>query len=301
MIKPFMVQKHALMGMVVVVFISLIAMLPSADVEKLFYKKTSSQKISLNQTVLSPVTVQSKAPVLKASEFPEGYHPLPASATHTAYMGTVDHPTIDGGMINVTDGIPITQDNPELTDKKEEPIKKEMPNEKALPEIVTTNAKDDWATSARVKRLLVSAAEEGKLDYVLKKSEAMGLPASVAVVPMVESNYQNTAVSGKGAAGAWQLMPSVAKDYGISNEERQQFTKSTDTALQLLTNLHQQFGNWEYAFAAYNAGATRVQNAILKNPQATSVEQLALPLETKQYVKRIMGLNKTMMTLPEVH
>jgi len=56
--------------------------------------------------------------------------------------------------------------------------------------------------------------------------------------------------------------------------------------------LHQQFGSWALAFAAYNAGSKRVELALRKNPKARSIKDLDLPKETKQYVSRIMSINK---------
>lgn len=292
MFKVLMMQKPSWTAMGA---IALIAVALPASTWKPVWSPSILPEVVAKVPVV--VAVQPKVATVQANEIPKGLHPLTVSATHTAFIGTPDHPTIDGGMINTTDGLPITQDNPEAVAVSTPEIKPQVVTHDSVTLTQTTG--DDWATSERVKHLLATAAKEGKLDYVLKKSESMGLPASVAVVPMVESNYQTNAVSPKGAAGAWQLMPSVAKDYGISNQDRTQFTASTDTALQLLDSLHQKFGNWEYAFAAYNAGAARVQAALAKNPNATHVDELDLPQETKQYVKRLMGLNKTMMALPE--
>jgi membrane-bound lytic murein transglycosylase D len=148
-----------------------------------------------------------------------------------------------------------------------------------------------YTTNEKVKRILINAAESGKLDYVLKKADQMGLPASTAIIPMVESQYQTDAVSPKGAAGAWQLMPSVAKDYGISNQDRFQFTASTDAALKLINSLHNQFNNWDLSFAAYNAGSKRIMDALHKNPSAQNVNDLDVPKETKEYVSRIKNIN----------
>jgi hypothetical protein len=151
---------------------------------------------------------------------------------------------------------------------------------------------DNWAKINTVSKLHQAGDKDGKLDYVLKISERMHLPPSVAVVPIVESNYRIHLVSNKGAAGAWQLMPQTARDYGIKVEERFQLAASTNAALHLLKDLHDQFGNWELAYAAYNAGGNRVLHAIKKNPKALTIEELDLPRETKQYVSRLKKLNQ---------
>jgi hypothetical protein len=236
---------------------------------------------------------------------PAGYHLLNNNREPTTYVGTADNPTIDGGVINNAGSL-VSHDEPFINnvlpvDKSKTlilpqnlQIKFQDPQ---LPVPSFGNAQkekfsDNWATSNDVKRLLLEAAQAGKLNYVLQKSQELHLPASVAVVPMVESRYQTEAVSNKGAAGAWQLMPSLAKDYGISNADRFQFVTATDTALQYLKNLHQQFGNWELAFAAYNAGAARVENALIKNPEANSINDLDLPIETKNYVFRMKAITQ---------
>jgi hypothetical protein len=235
---------------------------------------------------------------------------------HTNFIGTSDQPTMDGGIINAADGLEVNilhadyafrnrmQNSHVESSLKNSSNKKDLKyaSQNSMIEKVekaenSQPFKDSWATSNKVKTLLKEAAKDGKLDFVLKQSDQKGLPASVATVPMIESRYQENVTSPKGAAGAWQLMPTTAKDYGVNWEDRYKFQPSTEAALNLLTDLHKQFGNWELTFAAYNAGAWRVQTALQKNPQAKSVQELDLPGETKDYVSRIMALNKTMESL----
>jgi membrane-bound lytic murein transglycosylase D len=226
---------------------------------------------------------------LSAKPLPK-MQPIKGLMQHTAAIGTIANPTMDGGIINSADGLPVSQPPVISPPPAPKPAILQVPATTGQ-----TSFKDDWATSNKVQRLLSQAAQGGKLADVLKKSAAMGLPASVAVVPMVESRYQTQAVSPKGAAGAWQLMPSVAKDYGLPSADRFQFAPSTTTALQYLQQLHQQFGNWTLAYAAYNAGSGRVLAALRKNPQAASVNDLDLPTETKEYVAHIRTINQTLM------
>ena len=218
---------------------------------------------------------------------PIGYQLIPSSFQNTGTIGTTEHPTINGGMMNAIDHAPINQSVPVEVQPASHALQNIAPNE-------NTPFQDNWATNTKVKQVLLNAASQGKLEYVLKKSEQMGLPSSVAIVPMVESQYQTQVISPKGAAGAWQLMPAVAKDYGISNQDRFQFPESTDTALQLLNNLHHQFNNWDLAFAAYNAGSKRITDALQKNPSAKNVNDLDIPQETKEYVRRIKNINDTL-------
>lgn len=242
---------------------------------------------------------------------PDTMEPIPGVLVNTSAAGTVDHPTINGGVITAAYHLSAKDEQRFLPKQSKQFVLK---RKAALQPLYDESSQgnnfyqssqkqeqkpfaDDWANSKKVKQLLMMAASQGKLNYVLKKTEQMKLPASVAIVPMVESNYQINALSPQGAAGAWQLMPSVAQDYGIKAQERFQFTTSTDTALKLLNHLHRQFGNWELAFAAYNAGSQRVMTALQKNPTAKTIDALDLPEETKTYVKRIRGLNKTLIEL----
>lgn len=114
---------------------------------------------------------------------------------------------------------------------------------------------------------------------------------------MVESNYRTQAISTKGAAGAWQLMPLVAHEYGLSHQDRFTFNVSTDVALQLLCDLYHRFHNWELAFAAYHAGSGRVARALHNHPQAIRLADLHLPEETVHYVRRLHRLNHALQQM----
>ncbi len=159
---------------------------------------------------------------------PAGMEKPESLLQRTTFIGTEDHPTIDGGVINAADGIPVSHD--EL--KEAEPKPKPKATIKATHPAKTVHAapvsvfQDGWATSNKVKALLEQAAKGGKLDYVLKKTDEIGLPATLATIPMIESNYQEQALSLKGAAGIWQLMPSLAKDYGLNSQDRYLFCRS---------------------------------------------------------------------------
>lgn len=236
-------------------------------------------------------------PMDQAIVIPKNYTDITPSLQHTIFIGTTDNPTINGGIVNAADGMPINRNVPEPKVTLPAEAVKNVPKQEVVEANTTKKFQDDWATSHRVKALLKEAARDGKLEYVLQRVEEMGLPASVATVPMIESAYRQKAVSSKGAAGVWQLMPSVAKDYGIANHQREHLASSTEAALSLLNTLHKKFGSWELAFAAYHAGAHRVQKALRKNPTATSVQQLELPKETKIYVQRMMQLNLSLAKL----
>lgn len=257
-----------------------------------------ASQTKIYQSADSKIAFQDAGAALTKQHLNPTFKPVEGILKHTVAIGTPDNPTIDGGFINSADGFPVIIPepikDPHNSSQENDGEKRGVQND---PTKIGSVFHDEWATSERVKEFLKSAAKDGKLAYVLDKTEKKGLPASIAIVPMVESNYQPNVTSNKGAGGVWQLMPQTAKDYGLKNEDRYRFEPATDVALNLLQDLHKQFGSWELAYAAYNAGADRVNNALHKNPQAASVQELDLPKETKDYVMHIIKLNKTMETL----
>ncbi|MBA2654726.1 MAG: lytic transglycosylase domain-containing protein [Gammaproteobacteria bacterium] len=138
----------------------------------------------------------------------------------------------------------------------------------------------------QLQQALATSQQKSQFTFISNKLNELSLPKELALIPVIESHYNTKAVSPKGAGGLWQLMPATARENGISSGDRFQVGPSTSAALNYFKQLHKQFGNWEFAVAAYNAGGGRVQKALNKNPSATCVQQLNLPQETKQYVKK---------------
>ncbi len=82
-----------------------------------------------------------------------------------------------------------------------------------------------------------------------------GVPEDLLrAVAGAESSFQPGAVSGAGAEGLMQLMPSVASSLGVNPFNPDQ---SISGAARLLSSYHNQFGSWPLALAAYNAGPGR--------------------------------------------
>jgi hypothetical protein len=141
----------------------------------------------------------------------------------------------------------------------------------------------------RARPYLVGIVEE------LNKKQ---LPLELALLPIVESAYQPTAQSPKGAAGLWQFMPATGNDYGLKqneeNDERLDIQASTRAAIHFLTDLKTHYkGDWLLALAAYNCGQGAVDNAISKNVASklkTDYWSLNLPKETQDYVPRLLAL-----------
>jgi soluble lytic murein transglycosylase-like protein len=123
------------------------------------------------------------------------------------------------------------------------------------------------------------------------------LPQELAYLPLIESAYRPTARSKVGATGLWQFMRRTASSYDLEVsawvDERRDPVRSTFAAVRHLSDLHDTFGAWHLAAAAYNAGSTRVQRALGRR-QAPSDEAFwasrhRLPAETRAYVPMFLA------------
>lgn len=121
-----------------------------------------------------------------------------------------------------------------------------------------------------------------------------GVPAEFSAVVLVESGGLPKALSPKGARGVWQFMPDTARRYGLlvsgATDERLDIIKSTRAAARYLHDLHGQFGDWQLALAAYNAGEQAVDRALARVTGARSFPTIAtlLPKETRTYVPAVL-------------
>ena len=149
---------------------------------------------------------------------------------------------------------------------------------------------------------------EPYLFYILSRVEARGLPAELALLPVIESAFDPFARSPAGAAGIWQFMPATAKQAGLRQDwwvdGRRDIVAATEAALDYLSELQQRFdGDWLLALSAYNAGSARVNKAIrLNQSQGKPVDfwHLPLPKETRSYVPKLIAL-RAIIANPEAH
>lgn len=136
------------------------------------------------------------------------------------------------------------------------------------------------------------------LFYIYQQTQKYHMPAEIALLPIIESDYKPVARSRAGAVGLWQLMPHTASLYGIKTnwwyEGRCDTITSTRAAIRYLSYLYEEFNhNWLLAIAAYDAGSGAVKNAIRYNRERgrpTDFWSLRLPRETQIYVPRLLAL-----------
>ena len=149
---------------------------------------------------------------------------------------------------------------------------------------------------------------EPYLFYILSRIEARGLPAELALLPVIESAFDPFVRSPAGAAGIWQFMPATAKQAGLRRDwwvdGRQDIVAATEAALDYLSELQQRFdGDWLLALSAYNAGSARVHKAMrLNRSQGKPVDfwHLPLPEETRSYVPKLIAL-RAIIANPEAY
>jgi len=150
-----------------------------------------------------------------------------------------------------------------------------------------------------VKQVSTEPWPEGAKKYVPELKPvfaAQKVPPELVWLAEVESSFDRRAESPAGAAGLFQLMPDTAKRFGLSlwpHDQRFQAEPSATASAQYLKQLHDRFGDWRLALAAYNAGEGRVQK-LLDRYQTKSYDDIAahLPAETQMYVPRIEAVIK---------
>lgn len=135
------------------------------------------------------------------------------------------------------------------------------------------------------------------LYHIVEAVEARGLPAEIALLPLVESAYNPRAASPAKASGIWQFMPATGRIYGLKQngwyDGRQDVVSATTAALDHLKKLHYLYGDWHLALAAYNCGDGCVNRAIARNVARglpTDYLSLELPGETRNYVPRLLAV-----------
>jgi len=143
------------------------------------------------------------------------------------------------------------------------------------------------------------------LYHIVGEIERRGLPTELALLPMVESAFNPMAYSRAHASGLWQFIPRTGKRFELDQtwwyDERRDIVDSTSAALDYLTKLHDMYGDWQLALAAYNWGENGVARAIARNRKAkkpTDYPHLRMPRETRSYVPKLQAL-KNIIRDPE--
>lgn len=144
-----------------------------------------------------------------------------------------------------------------------------------------------------------------RYDAMLRrKFRESGLPEDMTYLALIESSYLANAYSRAAAVGMWQFMAPTARGIGMRVDwwvdERRDPMRATDGAIDFLTDLHDAYGSWYLAAAAYNGGPGRVSRGLKRFSEAMDgsegedrffalAEQRYLPSETKAYVPKLIA------------
>ena len=134
-------------------------------------------------------------------------------------------------------------------------------------------------------------------EYIYEYGDLYGIPYDLlAAVIKTESDFNPEAVSGAGAVGLMQLLPSTAETIAESLKVEYNADMLTDPKTNIaygcyyLSYLYRNLGyNWATACAAYNAGIGRVKSWLKNEEYSDDGKTLKnIPFdETNRYIKEI--------------
>ena len=126
------------------------------------------------------------------------------------------------------------------------------------------------------------------------------MPLEIKYLTIVESALNPRSVSRAGARGLWQFMYTTGKMYDLKVnsyiDQRYDPYLATEAACRYLNDLHDMFGDWNLALAAYNSGPGNVSKAIRRSAGKRNYWNLRpyLPLETRGYIPAFIAVNYVM-------
>ena len=164
---------------------------------------------------------------------------------------------------------------------------------------------DSWVqrfTKGNMKSTLaIWLDRKTKYDAMISEKLAeRNMPQDLVFLAMIESGFNPKAKSPAAAGGLWQFISETGRRYGLKVngrvDERNQPDKATDAALSYLSDLHDRFGSWYLAAAAYNTGENRVgriMREVTGSERGTDADYYAiasrLPKETRDYVPKMIA------------
>jgi membrane-bound lytic murein transglycosylase D len=159
------------------------------------------------------------------------------------------------------------------------------------------------------KFFIDSYIRSGKFrPFIVASLKEAGLPEELSWLPLIESGFKVRALSRARALGLWQFIASTGYKFGLKRDhwidERMDPEKATLAAINYLKELHQIFGDWTTALAAYNCG----EGLVLRRIRDQKVNYLdnfwdlykRLPSETAFYVPKFLAVLH-IINNPEAH
>lgn len=133
-------------------------------------------------------------------------------------------------------------------------------------------------------------------------SESYSVPRElIYAVIKTESSYESDAVSKKGAVGLMQIKPDTfvwlcEKNEDENNDPDLLYNPQVNIkyGTYYLDMLYSEFGSWETALAAYNAGPSNVRKWLKDSKYSSDGTLTNIPFaETRQYVEKVIKARDT--------
>ncbi|WP_455381049.1 LysM peptidoglycan-binding domain-containing protein [Salinispira pacifica] len=147
-------------------------------------------------------------------------------------------------------------------------------------------------------RWIEAALQRGRpyREFIRSRLREAHLPPELYYLAMIESTYVVHAVSRSGAVGMWQFMRnSIGDSMAVTEfvDERRDFWRSTEAAVDKLAYNHAVLGDWLLAIAAYNGGLGYISRLV----QRTGIHDFwqlerggYLTPETAAYVPKFLAV-----------
>ncbi|MCQ1059436.1 LysM peptidoglycan-binding domain-containing protein [Photobacterium sp. ZSDE20] len=213
-------------------------------------------------------------------------------AAQVAPTTTTKTPTPEPQVV-IPKKVPTPQEQQDVWQRISMQLKTDIPNDQRVIHY------RDWYLRHPSHLNTVAQRAEPFLYMITEEIEKRDLPLELALLPVVESSFDQFAYSHGRAAGLWQITAPTGRSFGLEQnwwyDGRRDVVESTRAALDLLEYLNRKFdGNWLHALAAYNTGEGRVFRAIRNNKAAgkpTDFWSLDLPRETSDYVPKLLAVS----------
>lgn len=224
-----------------------------------------------------------------------------ASAAASAASAAADAASSPEGPVAAAPVDPLRPEEPVDLDSKAATIDlwERLRRGFAMPELDTQLVRtgEQWYSSRPDYVARMTERGSRYLFHIVEEVQRRGMPTELALLPFIESAFNPQAISSAKASGMWQFMPATGKNFdlrqNIFRDDRRNVLASTRAALDYLQKLHDMFGDWHLALAAYNWGEGNVQRAIARNRRSgkpTGYLDLRMPNETAYYVPKLQAV-----------
>ncbi len=141
------------------------------------------------------------------------------------------------------------------------------------------------------------------LHFILQELNKRRMPTELALLPMVESAYNNDLKSNTGAVGLWQFKANEGSQLGLRQtrtyDARLDVYASTRAALNQLQSLNHRFnGDWALTLASYKEGVKKVQREMLRNRylrKPADFWHLNLSKQTQDYIAKLLAYREILL------